>query len=142
MFTKTVNSYMKSHAEVWIRYASDDLRAAEKLSTDPSLTQPAAFHVHQCVDKTMKALLELHNVRIPRTHNLINLLALIVDFGLALTVDETSLAKIDQVYVESRYPGDIGLLPTGTPSTEIIVEFIEFARGFHQFATTTISSEQ
>jgi len=35
---------------------------------------------------------------------------------------------INEVYSESRYPGELGLLPDGFPSNEEAKGFIEFAK--------------
>jgi HEPN domain-containing protein len=43
-------------------------------------------------------------------------------------IDEKKLIVINEVYVESRYPGDIGLLADGIPTFEEAKEFLEYAR--------------
>ena len=37
------------------------------------------------------------------------------------------LKVLDKLYIDSRYPGDMGLLPYGKPTTEDAKEFYEFA---------------
>jgi len=37
------------------------------------------------------------------------------------------LYRLDQLYIESRYPGDLGLLPNGKPSKEDAKMFYDFA---------------
>ncbi len=39
---------------------------------------------------------------------------------------------LDSLYIESRYPGDMGLLPYGNPTIEDAKEFYEFALSFFQ----------
>ena len=34
---------------------------------------------------------------------------------------------MDAVYIEARYPGEMGLLPTGKPTTEEATELYRFA---------------
>lgn len=43
------------------------------------------------------------------------------------TVDEDMLEKTDTVYTETRYPGDIGMLPEGKPSINEAKELYDFA---------------
>ena len=85
-----------------------------------------ALHAEQCIEKAFKALIEERGGTIVKTHDLkklFDLVALDVDFS----VDETTLNELSTLYVESRYPGDMALLPYGKPT-------LEDARRFHQFA--------
>ncbi|MDR1148527.1 MAG: hypothetical protein LBK66_07840 [Spirochaetaceae bacterium] len=43
-----------------------------------------------------------------------------------LTLYEKKLIIISDVYIESRYPGDLGLLPDGMPTNEQAKVFIEY----------------
>ena len=61
---------MKKQVEEWLRFAELDLRSAIKLLEDPTLTQNAAFHIHQSVEKCFKAGIENLNVKIPKIHDL------------------------------------------------------------------------
>ena len=45
-----------------------------------------------------------------------------------LNIDEKKLMVINEVYLDSRYPGDIGLLPDGIPTLEEASEFLEYAK--------------
>ena len=36
--------------------------------------------------------------------------------------------KINDLYIDSRYPGDLGLLPYGKPTLEDVKEFYDFAK--------------
>ena len=47
---------MRRRAEEWLEYADVDLRSSEKLGDDGNLTRAAAFHAHQCVEKSIKAI--------------------------------------------------------------------------------------
>jgi len=44
-----------------------------------------------------------------------------------ITVDIDLVMKMDSLYIDSRYPGEMGLLPNGTPTLEDAKEFYEFA---------------
>ena len=35
---------------------------------------------------------------------------------------------LNEIYIDSRYPGDLGLLPDGLPTKEQANEFIEYAK--------------
>jgi HEPN domain-containing protein len=64
---------MKEAVVEWLTKASEDLLAVEKLSEDEHLTNIAAFHAQQCVEKSLKAILEDFGKKVPRTHDLIRL---------------------------------------------------------------------
>ena len=38
------------------------------------------------------------------------------------------MIPINEVYVEARYPGELGLVPDGLPTNEQAMEFIDFAK--------------
>jgi len=65
----------------------------------------------------------------PKTHDLIRLYGMIED---PWSIEEDMLARLNEVYIDSRYPAAIGLLPHGAPSFEDTKAFYEFARAFNQ----------
>ncbi len=113
----------------WLESASADLLAAQRLRNDEKLTNISCFHSQQCVEKSFKALLEYRNIIPPKTHDLIRLYGMIEE---KLDIEEDMLARLNEVYIDSRYPAAIGLLPHGAPSLEDAKEFYEFARNFNQ----------
>ena len=93
------------------------------------LTQSTAFHLQQCVEKSFKAILENNNIRIPKIHNLERIYAMIEEIdSLSLELNEDILDQINDVYIDSRYPGDAGLVPEGKPSLEKINLFYSFVK--------------
>ena len=97
---------LRVEAGRWLRFAAEDLHAAEALQSAPSV---AARHVatlaQQSAEKAVKAGLVLLDVDPPRTHNLELLVDLLPDDW---TVHESSadLARLSLRLVESRYPGE------------------------------------
>ena len=120
---------MKKQAKEWMRFAETDLKSAKALIHDESLTTTAAFHVHQSVEKSLKALLELNDNKVPRIHDLLKLLKRIETEKIEITLErnEEILDQINQVYIDSRYPADFGLLPEGKPSIKKVEGFISVA---------------
>ncbi len=118
-------------AKEWLKAGYCDLRNIEYILDDSLLTHIVAFHSQQAVEKTLKAYLESSNRKIPKIHKLQTLLDLI---ELELDVDENILQLLDKLYIDSRYPGDMGLLPYGNPTLENARDFYEFAQNiFEQF---------
>src|SRR6056297_4204755 len=121
--------YMKKQAKEWMKFAKSDLQATMAIITEENLSTVAAFHTQQCIEKSLKALLELNNKKIPRTHDLIKLLKKIEEekINIDMKISEEVLDQINQVYIDTRYPADFGLLPEGKPSISKVKEFLNEA---------------
>jgi len=122
---------MKKQVKQWLKYAEVDLLSAEKLLNEERLTQSVTFHSHQAVEKTLKAILENKNIRVPKTHDLEKLYGMILKEEIRLDLEEDTLAEINDVYIDSRYPGDAGLIPEGIPSVEKANEFFKSAKDIY-----------
>lgn len=85
------------------------------------------FSAQQCVEKAFKAILELHNQRIPKTHSTLKLFDLVKDY-LAINIDIDMLIELDRPYIDARYPTDLGLLPEGKPTIEDAKRFYKFCK--------------
>lgn len=106
---------MKQSTKEWLNAANDDLKTIEKLLPDLSLTNVIAFHCQQAIEKVLKALIDELSLGLARTHNLQSLLSK-TDEEFNLNYDETIIAEIDRLYIDSRYPGDFDLMPFGKPT--------------------------
>lgn len=115
---------MKQTTNDWLIVAEDDLLSAKALSTDERLTHVASFHCQQCIEKCLKAVIEEPNKPSIKSHDLIRLLLTI---NISLSENEMMLLSIiNEVYIDSRYPGDLGLLPHGKPTKSEIEVFVQF----------------
>ena len=86
------------------------------LSGREEITKKVAFHAQQAIEKSFKAIVEEFRLGNIKTHQLESLYAKI-SFTFS-GCNETILAELDTVYIEARYPGDLGLMPHGKPSLE------------------------
>ena len=111
----------------WFDYALDDFKATEAL-LDEKVYQLVCFHAQQFVEKVFKGLLFQQGIDPPRTHDLGFLYQKLAQLNLLLKVDVADLEFLNGVYVEFRYPPDIGLLPHGEPSKEDAQKALEIAR--------------
>lgn len=116
---------MRAFTKEWLKAAQDDLLTIEEILDNPHLTHIVAFHAQQCVEKSMKAIIEENEIDIPKIHKLLKLYDK-VSFTLD-GLDEEIMSMFDGLYIESRYPGDMGLLPQGKPSSDDAKEFYDFA---------------
>lgn len=119
---------MKATTAEWLARAADDLKAAEVLLAQPELTNIVAFHAQQAVEKALKATTEELDLGLMKTHSLTRLYEIVKPFRPVIS-DVDMLDRLEAVYVEARYPGDLGLLPYGKPDRDEVAEFYSFAGG-------------
>jgi HEPN domain-containing protein len=101
---------MKKQVEDWVLLADKDLYAAEIIIKDDyPLTNITAFHCQQAIEKYLKAYLIEKDIPLLKTHDLIKLNDMTKEIK-NLGIDEEKLTVINEVYIESRYPGELGLL--------------------------------
>lgn len=103
------------------------------------MTPVAAFHSQQCVEKCFKAVLEEYTQKVPREHSTLKLYGLVRDL-ISLEVDSEMLTDLDNLYIESRYPGELGLLPNGKPTGEDAQRFHRFAQSLHDRIKGTLQA--
>jgi len=119
---------MKKQVESWIGFAEKDLLTVSEIIKNPSLTNIAIFHCQQAIEKYFKAFILENEKPLMKIHNLLTLYGTIkeiVDFEL----DEDLLSTVNDIYLESRYPGEIGLLDDGSmPTVEQAKNFFAFAK--------------
>lgn len=118
---------MKRITQEWLNRAKDDLDAANQILTLPHLTNIVAFHSQQAIEKTLKAVLEEHSEHVPRIHSLVRLYSL-VKSRIDIVVDELTLKEISDTYLDSRYPGELGILPYGKPTLSDAESFYQTAK--------------
>lgn len=123
---------MKPITREWLKLAQDDLDACKQLLSNKQLTNVVSFHAQQVVEKSLKAVIEEFQTNVVKIHNLLRLSELAKENGVVIS-DLNMLGRLDQLYTESRYPSEMGLLPYGKPSLEDSAEFYRFAEDvYHQ----------
>ena len=104
--------------ELWLQYAADDLKSSKVLLSE-GVYNIACFHAQQAVEKLLKAYIAAYEQPIPRTHNLIRLHKICEDLlGSSLELDDEKLLLLNDIYIDSRYPADFGVLPSGQPGEQ------------------------
>ena len=128
--------------ELWLKYADEDLRSARVL-LEAELYSMVCFHSQQAVEKLLKALLALLGQPIPRIHSLLRLRKLSEEsLGNALRLDEESLMFLNDVYLDSRYPTDLGILPTGLPNQADAQRAYDCAKELCKVLSSTIAEKR
>ncbi len=109
----------------WLKAEKDDLDSISYLIEVDHLTNIVAFHSQQAIEKSFKAVLEYYGLPLIKTHNLEKLYKQIKDF---IDINYEQLELINELYIDSRYPSDFGLLPYGKPTLKDAQEFYNFAK--------------
>lgn len=117
---------MKLISEEWLKKAQEDLDVVEEIISKEHLTNMVAFHSQQAVEKALKAIIEEFEIGFEKTHNLERLIG-IVRKQINIDVDLDMIKRLDEVYISTRYPSDLGLLPSGKPSIQDAKELFNFA---------------
>lgn len=131
----------KESAQAWLESALADLKSIKYIKNDDFLTHMVAFHAQQCVEKCFKAMLENAGQRVPKEHSTLKLYGL-VKHELPVDFEIDMLTDLDDLYIESRYPGELGLLPHGKPIPDEASEFFEFAQYLFDIVKNHLHYEQ
>lgn len=96
---------MKRQTARWIRKAQDDLSGAKVLAAGPEPQKDlVCFHCQQAAEKYLKALLQDFGVIVPKTHDLGDLLKLLLPHDATLKSLRRSVESLTRFAVEYRYP--------------------------------------
>lgn len=114
---------MKNGVKEWIMVADKDmLTIANLVKCETIVTDSVAFHCQQAIEKYFKAYLLENGWQLQKTHDLANLYGEIKKIK-DLQIDEKVLSKIDDVYVDIRYPDDYR-----EPTGEEVEAFYKFTQ--------------
>ncbi len=128
-------------AKEWIKASLIDLKVIEEIIDNDSLTSMTAFHSQQSIEKSLKAVLEYYNQEIPKIHHVKKLFKL-VEKQIQISIEIDLVMKMDSLYIDSRYPGEMGLLPYGNPTLEDAKEFYTFALHISDKVCDTLNIEK
>ena len=98
---------MNPLTEEWVRKAEGDFGSASRESRPRKLPNhdAACFHAQQCVEKYLKAKMHESGISIPKTHDLIVLLKLVLPLEPAWGSFLRAFAELTPYGVSYRYPG-------------------------------------
>jgi HEPN domain-containing protein len=90
----------------WVRFAREDLQAAEKLLTEATVVpRHVCWLAQQAAEKALKAALTSQEIDFPFRHDLDALRNLLPE-GWEVKRQHADLAELTEWAVEARYPGD------------------------------------
>jgi HEPN domain-containing protein len=99
----------KTKALAWIKYSENDLGVALHLNETyrPLPENAICWHCQQSVEKSYKAILAYHDVKIPKTHEIRKLQRTTLQYEPTVSLDEKIADKITEFATESRYPDNV-----------------------------------
>jgi HEPN domain-containing protein len=130
---------MKKATKGWFESAESDLLLIQEISSNEILTHISAFHAHQAIEKSLKAIIEEYEIGFIKTHSLENLYNK-VKGQLQSKLNTDILIILDQLYIDARYPGELGLLPNGKPSVDEASAFYDEAKEVYKAAKSACTS--
>ncbi len=120
--------------ENWLRYARSDLTLAQSVAELPDvLLETFCFHAQQAAEKSLKAVLLLHSLKFPYTHDLSALVTLIQNAEVPWETTLDSVVDLTRYAVAGRYPNEIE-----APTVEEYREAITIASQVFAWAQTLI----
>jgi len=116
---------MKDQTKKWLEYADENLRSP-KLLSDNALLNPSLQNAQQAVEKMLKAVLAESKIKLKRTHSINELVTVLADNGLNVSITEDERDLLDSIYLPSKYPlGSI--LPDFEPDLQTCSQCIAIA---------------
>jgi len=110
----------------WLYFADEDYKIIIYLwNKEKKFYRSICFHAQQYVEKVLKGILEEKGDAIPRIHDINALVRRVEKLGIKVPLTENQILFLSSVYIDTRYPPDVGLLPDGEPQkkdTEIAVK--------------------
>ncbi len=99
---------MNELVKEWIHKTEGDFNSAlrEYRARKYPNYDAAGFHAQQCIEKYLKALLQMNNVPFRRIHDLLALMELCLPYVRELELHKELLAFLNQFAVVFRYPGE------------------------------------
>lgn len=97
----------------WVTKAEEDYAVVQTLSRrrKSSFNDAVCFHAQQCAEKYLKALLVKYRIAFPKTHDILELLALASRATASLELLRPTLEYLEPFAVDLRYPGEFATRP-------------------------------
>ncbi len=121
---------MNALVDEWIAKAEGDwhtLQREVRARKHPN-HDAACFHAQQCAEKYLKAFLQLSNQPFPKTHNLTDLLELVLVHDWQFETLRDILEALNHYAVIFRYPGEEATRTEALAAAKLATAIRKFAR--------------
>jgi len=89
----------------WLKRAKSNLKIAKVPKDDDIVYEDLCFEAQQCAEKSLKALLIVHNEEITKTHSFGELIAKLEKY-MEVPKEIRQVGELSDYAVQTRYPGD------------------------------------
>ena len=113
----------------WVEKAEEDYAIVLLIQREQQpMYNSICFHAQQCIEKYLKAWLQEANIPVPRTHDLKELLQLIVPTFPIWHTWESGFSTLTKHAVAIRYPGDSATVDNASHAMHICAEVRQAVR--------------
>ena len=110
-------------AEVLLRRAQDDATAVAEFGANPRIADSViGLHAQQAIEKSLKAVMAVRELKVPRTHDLDLLAERIEADGVQLPVDHDRLAELTAYAGPLRYEELLDAEPLDREAVRALVD--------------------
>jgi HEPN domain-containing protein len=81
--------------------------------------------------ESIDQIIQREERKVPKEHSTLKLYGLVKEL-IPLEADMEILTDLDDLYIESRYPGELGLLPDGKPTRADAQQFYDCAKNVYE----------
>jgi HEPN domain-containing protein len=121
---------MNDEIRLWWQYAEENKKSAEVLLAQ-SLYNPCIQNAQQAAEKYLKTLLLAKGLPLRRTHSIQELIKLLAEAGVVISLSSEDIELLDAVYLPSKYP--LGsALPDFLPDDSICRKCLGFVEAIRQ----------
>jgi HEPN domain-containing protein len=119
----------------WLQKASHDIETAQRaLHAGHPITDTAAYHCHQAVEKALKAFLASRSQPLMKTHDLMDLLTRCTSADIRFADWVDRLAELAAFGTTQRYPS-----VDADPNFGDVAHALQVAEHFHSFVSAVVS---
>jgi HEPN domain-containing protein len=115
---------MKQPTEFWLKKSDGDFKMMRSLmdSNDPAQFDGVCFHAQQSIEKLLKALCIELDIKFRRTHDLEELLELLVSNYPSLRLIQVELRKLTELGGDFRYPDEFATQFEASQAVDLCVK--------------------
>ena len=124
------------NARLLMEHADEDLIAGEAILATGAAQRAVCFHAQQATEKSLKAILAIHDLDYPLTHNLDALLRLVAAAHPSLASSKAEIVSLTPYAVDGRYAG------LQSPDSDRAAAALETARRVYGYAASVLSASE
>ncbi|MCK5146237.1 HEPN domain-containing protein [bacterium] len=110
------NNVYRKITQKWLDFAIEDYELVVYLSDkNKRFNRSICFHAQQFVEKILKGVLDGEGILPPRIHDINALIKRVEKLNIKVPLTENQTLFLSSIYIDTRYPPDVGLLPGGEP---------------------------